>query len=211
MLEIRTHTTPVDYNQALSFMQEHVEAMISQDANDLLWLLEHPALYTAGTSANPDDLLAPKRFPVYDAGRGGEYTYHGPGQRIGYVMMNLYKLHQGKADLRLYVNQLEQWIINTLARIDIQGERRENRVGIWVVNPDGSEDKIAAIGVRVRKWMAFHGIALNLSPDLEHFTGIVPCGISQHGVTSIQKLGVSINMQKLDILMIEEFKKIFCK
>ena len=197
----------VPYPDAMQQMETHVDAMIHQDAEEKVWLLEHPPLYTAGTSANPDDLLISDRFPVYQAGRGGEYTYHGPGQRIAYVMLNL---NQGTPDLRLYVNHLEQWLIDTLAVFDIKGERREGRVGIWVVDEaTGKEDKIAALGIRVRQWVTFHGIALNINPDLEHFSGIVPCGISSHGVTSLHQLGIDVSMEEVDQVLQEKFCVLF--
>lgn len=185
-----------DYEPCLNDMENAVAAIKNGDADDQIWLLEHPPLYTAGTSANAKDLLDP-RFPVYDTGRGGEYTYHGPGQRVAYVMVDLKKRMQ-TPDIKKYVWMLEEWIIRTLARFDIKGERREGRVGIWVVMDDGSESKIAAIGVRIRHWVTFHGIAINLNPDLSHFNGIVPCGISSHGVTSITQLKPQVTMDDLD-------------
>ncbi|GER05519.1 octanoyltransferase [Iodidimonas nitroreducens] len=178
----------VDYPDALAFMEARANAIRDGQAQDLVWLLEHPPLYTAGTSARRDDLLLPDRFPVYVAGRGGQYTYHGPGQRIAYVMMDL---TQRGRDLRRYVADLEGWIIAALAEFGVHGEIREGRVGVWVDRGDGREDKIAAIGVRVRRWVSFHGLAINVAPDLSHFGGIVPCGIagsSGLGVTSLQDL-----------------------
>lgn len=192
----------VGYEAALSFMEHRVDEIIANRADDCLWFLEHPPLYTSGTSAKPADLLTNK-FPVYYAGRGGEYTYHGPGQRVVYVMRRL-----EKKDLRLYVQQLEQWVINTLARFDVKGERREGRIGIWV-EKNGVEEKIAALGIRVRKWVAYHGIAINNSPDLSHFKGIVPCGISQYGVTSLKKLGLAVTMEQLDEALMAEYTNIF--
>ncbi len=192
----------VDYPSALSFMENRVDAIIEGTAENTLWLLEHPPLYTSGTSAKISDLLQPE-FPVYKAGRGGEYTYHGPGQRVVYVMRRL-----EKHDLRAYVRDLEQWIINTLAHFGIMGERREGRIGIWVA-ANGSEAKIAALGIRVRKWVAYHGIAINVKPDLRHFGGIVPCGISEFGVTSFEKLGVKVSLNEVDEVLIEEFIKLF--
>jgi lipoyl(octanoyl) transferase len=198
----------VNYPAALEQMNTHVNAIADGTADEKVWLLEHPPLYTAGTSAVADDLLDTNRFPVYEAGRGGEHTYHGPGQRVAYVMLNLRERSE-TPDIRGYVRSLEQWIINSLSYFDIKGERRDGRVGIWVVNKDGSEDKIAAIGVRVRKWVTFHGISINVSPELEHFTGIVPCGISQHGVTSFAKLGKGVDLAELDKVLIQEFDKVF--
>lgn len=185
-IEWRTDTGLVPYPDALAAMEDRVAAIRAGSAPEQVWLLEHPPLYTAGTSARESDLLAPKRFPVYQAGRGGQYTYHGPGQRIAYVMLDL---KQRGADLRRYIKDLEHWIIDSLAEFGVQGDVREGRVGVWVTRPDGREEKIAAIGVRVRRWVSFHGISLNVSPDLTHFSGIVPCGITEHGVTSCTRWG----------------------
>jgi len=187
-----------------------VQAIRKGSAPELLWLLEHPPLYTAGTSAKPDDLLAPGRFPVYQAGRGGQYTYHGPGQRIVYAMLDL---RRRNPDLRCYVHALEEWVIRALARFNVTGERREGRVGIWVARHDLGlpmrEDKIAAIGVRVRHWVTFHGLSINVEPDLSHFQGIVPCGIVQHGVTSLVDLGLPVTMDDLDVALRETFDEVF--
>ncbi len=204
MLQIIKSNELVDYESALGFMEHRVDEIIAGRAEDCLWFLEHPPLYTSGTSAKSADLLS-NQFPVYKAGRGGEYTYHGPGQRVVYVMRKL-PVH----DLRAYVQQLEQWIINTLARLDVTGERREGRIGIWVER-NGVEAKIAALGIRVRKWVAYHGIALNVAPDLAHFKGIVPCGISEFGVTSLEKLGLEVDMDKVDDILLDEFMKVFGK
>lgn len=198
---------PVAYEDALEKMEARVEDIRRQGAPDMVWLLEHPSLYTAGTSARPEDLLQP-RFPVFETGRGGQYTYHGPGQRVGYVVMDL-KKRQAAPDIKKYVWQLEEWIICTLQVFGIQGERRDGRVGIWVVKPDGAEAKIAAIGVRVRHWVTYHGLSINLNPDLSHFDGIVPCGIKEHGVTSFEDLGVKASMDELDRVLQEEFDKVF--
>jgi len=197
----------VAYPNAVELMEKRVADIRDSQGSETVWLLEHPALYTAGTSADESDLLD-ARFPVYKTGRGGEYTYHGPGQRVGYVMLDL-KKRQNKPDVRHYVWSLEEWIIQTLAEFDIKGERREGRVGIWVVMPDGSESKIAAIGVRIRKWVTYHGIAINVNPDLSHFGGIVPCGIAQHGVTNMHDLGKTISMEELDPVLKEKFRLIF--
>ena len=197
----------VAYPNAVELMEKRVADIRDSQGSETVWLLEHPALYTAGTSADESDLLD-ARFPVYKTGRGGEYTYHGPGQRVGYVMLDL-KKRQNKPDVRHFVWSLEEWIIQTLAEFDIKGERREGRVGIWVVMPDGSESKIAAIGVRIRKWVTYHGIAINVNPDLSHFGGIIPCGISQHGVTSMHDLGKTISMEELDPVLKEKFRLIF--
>jgi lipoyl(octanoyl) transferase len=187
---------PIGYDDALHVMEETVADIRAEKSPEQVWLLEHPPLYTAGTSAKESDLLKPQ-FPVYETGRGGQYTYHGPGQRVGYVMLDL-KKRQKTPDIKQYICNLEQWIINTLQEFDIKGERREGRVGIWVVKPDGSEAKIAAIGVRIRHWVTYHGISINLNPDLTHFSGIVPCGISDAGVTSFEDLGVKATMDELD-------------
>ena len=204
----------VPYPEAISTMEAHVDAMLAGDAGELVWLLEHPPLYTAGTSARAEDLLAPDRFPVYPARRGGEYTYHGPGQRVAYAMLDLDR--RGR-DVRRYVNNLEEWVIRALAAFGVRGERRTGRVGVWVVRPDrppqpdGSpaEDKIAAIGVRIRRWRSFHGIAINVEPDLGHFAGIVPCGIRGHGVTSLVDLGLPVTMADLDVALRKSFEEVF--
>ena len=197
---------PVDYPEAIAFMEERVAAIHASTAPETVWLLEHPPLYTGGTSAQPSGLLMPDRFPVYQTGRGGEYTYHGPGQRIAYVMLDL---NQRGRDLRQYVHDLEDWIIAALTRFNVIGERREGRVGIWVDRGNGREDKIAAIGVRVRRWITFHGISINVDPDLSHFNGIVPCGIAEHGVTSLTDLGLPVTMADLDVALKETFNTVF--
>lgn len=194
-MEWKTSQIPVDYDVALQVMESRVAGIRDGEQDELVWLLEHPPLYTAGTSADENDLLQ-ARFPVHKTGRGGEYTYHGPGQRVAYVMMNL-RERQKTPDVKAYVHALEQWIIDTIGDFGITGERREGRVGIWVDTPAGDK-KIAAIGVRIRHWITFHGIAINLNPDLSHFSGIVPCGISDAGVTSFHDLGVEIEMAELD-------------
>lgn len=198
---------PVSYDFAVSEMEKRVAAIREEQGSEAVWLLEHPPLYTAGTSAKSDDLLD-ARFPVYESGRGGEYTYHGPGQRVAYVMLDL-KKRQNKPDVRYYVWQLEEWVIQTLAEFNITGERREGRVGIWVVMPDGSESKIAAIGVRIRRWVTYHGMAINVNPDLSHFGGIVPCGIAQHGVTSLEDLGIDASIDDVDHVLREQFIRVF--
>ncbi|MBN8995676.1 MAG: lipoyl(octanoyl) transferase LipB [Rhizobiales bacterium] len=200
---------PVDYPEAVAAMEARVAAIVAGEAPELAWLVEHPPLYTAGTSANPADLLMPDRLPVYPAGRGGEYTYHGPGQRVAYLMLDL---NRRAPDIRRFVASLEEWIIRTLARFNVKGERREGRVGIWVARPDkdlGQEDKIAAIGIRIRRWVTFHGIALNVDPDLEHFAGIVPCGIRGHGVTSLADLGITASMAEVDMALRASFEEVF--
>ncbi len=206
--EWQTSPKLVDYETAHTHMQERVAAIIAGDKSELLWALEHPPLYTAGTSANASDLLTPQRFPVHETGRGGQYTYHGPGQRVVYAMLNLKERMNDKPDLRRFVWLLEEWIIRTLAQFEVTGERREGRIGIWVVQPDGREDKIAALGIRVRKWVSFHGIAINVNPDLSHFAGIVPCGISAHGVTSLAALNKAVTLEQLDDILLQEFNKL---
>lgn len=193
---------PVEYQAALQSMEERVEQIRGGGGNEAVWLLEHPPLFTAGTSAKPADLLDPDRFPVYQAGRGGEYTYHGPGQRIAYVMLDL---QQRGRDVRRFVRDLESWMIGTLAQFGVKGERREGRVGIWVDRGRGREDKIAAIGVRVRHWVTFHGVSLNVDPDLSHFSGIVPCGLSGFGVTSLWDLGLTPSMAEVDMALKDQF------
>ncbi|NBN77368.1 lipoyl(octanoyl) transferase LipB [Microvirga tunisiensis] len=199
----------VPYEEAMALMEARVTAIADGTAPELVWLLEHPPLYTAGTSARREDLLTPDRFPVHDAGRGGQYTYHGPGQRVAYVMLDLKRRRQ---DVRAFVAALEAWVIGTLWQHHVRGERREDRVGVWVRRPEKGadrEDKIAAIGIRVRKWVTFHGISLNVEPDLEHFSGIVPCGVQQHGVTSLVDLGLPVTLPEVDSLLRQEFEIIF--
>ncbi|AMW33949.1 lipoyl(octanoyl) transferase LipB [Haematospirillum jordaniae] len=198
--------TSVPYPDAVATMEERVSAISTGHARELIWLLEHPPLYTAGTSARAEELLRPDTFPVYETGRGGHYTYHGPGQRVGYVMLDL---KQRTQDIRCYVHALEEWLIQTLRALDINGERRIDRVGIWIDRGKGREDKIAAIGVRVKRWVTLHGFALNIAPDLTHFQGIIPCGISNHGVTSLQDLGISISIKDMDTLLQQTFEAVF--
>jgi len=199
----------VAYLDAVAAMEANVAAIAAGSAAERVWLVEHPPLYTAGTSARPRDLLVSDRFPVFASGRGGQYTYHGPGQRVAYVMLDL---NRRRPDLRLFVATLEEWIIRTLAAFNIRGERRDGRVGIWVPRPDkgaGREDKIAAIGIRVRRWVTFHGIAINVDPVLEHFSGIVPCGVSEGGVTSFADLGRIVSMAEVDAVLRREFSPLF--
>ncbi|HIJ38324.1 MAG TPA: lipoyl(octanoyl) transferase LipB [Rhodospirillaceae bacterium] len=196
----------IDYPTALTFMEERVAGIAQNQAPETVWLLEHPPLYTAGTSARDEDLLTPERFPVFLTGRGGQYTYHGPGQRVAYVMLDLKR--RGK-DVRRFVHDLEEWLIQTLAQFGVKGERRQGRVGIWVNRGGGREDKIAAIGVRVRHWVSFHGVALNIDPDLEHFSGIIPCGIRQHGVTSLWDLGHTPTQDEVDMALKTKFFEVF--
>ncbi len=195
-----------NYPDAVDFMESRVGAIGKGEADECVWLVEHPPLYTAGTSARAEDLLDP-RFPVYDTGRGGEYTYHGPGQRVAYVMLNL-KNRQQEPDLKKYIWQLEEWVIRTLAQLGVTGERRAGRVGTWVVTGE-TEAKIAAIGVRVRHWVTYHGVAINVAPDLGHFTGIVPCGIHDYGVTSLAALGVQATMADVDAALKNMFNDVF--
>lgn len=206
--EITDGLTP--YTTALARMEAHVDAMARGEADELVWLLEHPPLYTAGTSAKRADLVDPDRFDVFEAKRGGQYTYHGPGQRVAYVMLDL---GQRGRDVRAFVHQLEAWVIDTLERFNVTGEIREGRVGVWVQRPEKApgptgepaEDKIAAIGIRLRKWISFHGISINVDPDLSHYDGIVPCGISAHGVTSLVDLGLPVTMADLDVALRQSF------
>jgi len=206
--EWRITEDPVAYEAAVAAMEQRVADIRAGTAGELVWLLEHPPLYTAGTSAREADLLEPDRFPVHRTGRGGQYTYHGPGQRVAYVMLDLSRRGQ---DLRRYVHDLEEWVIRALARFNVVGERREGRIGIWVARGGDREDKIAAIGVRVRRWVTFHGIAINVEPDLGHFTGIVPCGIdsARYGVTSLVDLGLPVTIADLDVALMETFGEVF--
>lgn len=206
---LRVSAAPVDYETAVAEMEARAAAIHEGTAPELLWLLEHPPLYTAGTSAQESDLLEPDRFPVFKSGRGGQYTYHGPGQRVAYVLIDL--RHYGQ-DVRGYVQTLEAWMIAALARFGVTGETRCDRIGIWVPRDGaiaGEEDKIAAVGVRVRRWVTFHGVSINVDPDLSHFTGIVPCGVAQHGVTSLAALGQSADMAEVDTALKDEFQKAF--
>lgn len=202
--------SPVPYPTAVAAMEARAAAIAEGTAPEMVWLLEHPPLYTSGTSAKPADLLEP-RFPMYATGRGGQITYHGPGQRVAYVMLDL---KRRRPDVRAYVAGLEQWIIRTLAHFNVTGERREDRVGVWVKRPDkgpGYEDKIAAIGVRLRRWVSFHGIAINVEPDLSHFSAIVPCGVTdpRYGVTSLVDLGLPVTMMDVDVALRTAFEEVF--
>lgn len=194
----------IAYTQALNAMTKRVASIIENQQPELVWLLEHPPLYTAGVSAKATDLLVPD-FPVYNVRRGGQYTYHGPGQRVGYVMLNI--ANRGR-DIHKFVWQLEEWIIQTLKYFGISGERRKNRVGVWVIR-DNKEMKIAAIGIKLRKWVSFHGVSINIDPDLDHYKAIVPCGISQYGVTSCKEMGANVSIKEVDIILKKEFSKIF--
>ncbi len=211
MVEWITSDGLTDYDEAVAFMEARADAIARGEADEAIWLLEHPPLYTAGTSAKPDDLTEPDRFPVYEAKRGGQYTYHGPGQRVAYVMLNV---GERGHDVRRFVQDLENWVIAALAEFNVTGEIREGRVGVWVGRPekpcavDGSvrEDKIAALGIRLRKWVSFHGLSINVDPDLGHFSGIVPCGIRGHGVTSLVDLGLPVTMADLDLALRRTFE-----
>jgi lipoyl(octanoyl) transferase len=213
-VEWRVEPGLTDYETALSFMENRAAAIRNEGAAEMVWLVEHPPLYTAGSSADPQDLLQPDRFPVFDAGRGGEYTYHGPGQRVAYVMLDLKRRRE---DVRAFVASLEEWIIRSLASFNVKGERREDRVGVWVVRPERpplpngqpAEDKIAAIGIRLKRWVSFHGIAVNIEPDLSHFGGIVPCGIQGYGVTSLVDLGLPVTMGDYDVALKTAFEDVF--
>src|SRR3954447_17666667 len=205
-----TSPEPVLYPDAVAAMEARAADIRDHNANELVWLLEHPPLYTSGTSGKTGDLLEP-RFPLFATGRGGQLTYHGPGQRVAYVMLDL---KRRKPDVRAYVAGLEQWIIRTLAAFNVRGERREDRVGVWVARPDkgvGYEDKIAAIGVRLRRWVSFHGIAINVEPELSHFSAIIPCGVAdvRYGVTSLVDLGLPVTMADLDVALRQAFAEVF--
>ncbi len=213
-VEWRVSEGLVAYETALAAMEERAAAIAAGEAPELVWLLEHPPLYTAGTSAKPEDMRQDPlkaRFPVYAAGRGGQFTYHGPGQRVAYLMLDLKNRRQ---DVRLYVATLEEWLIRTLGGFNVRGERREDRIGVWVRRPErgeGFEDKIAAIGIRVKRWVSLHGIALNVEPELSHFGGIVPCGVSdrRYGVTSLADLGLTATMPDVDVALRREFEGLF--
>jgi lipoyl(octanoyl) transferase len=204
-IEWRKSEIPVEYEAAVDEMERRVAAIRAGSAPELVWLLEHPPLYTAGTSAREEDLLDPRYLPVHRTGRGGRYTYHGPGQRIAYVMLDL---NRRERDIRCHVHRLEEWMIRTLARFAIRGERRAGKVGVWVVRPR-AEEKIAAVGVRVRRWVSYHGVALNIDPELDHYRGIVPCGIAEYGVTSLAALGIGARMEDVDTALRATFAEVF--
>lgn len=200
---------PVAYPQAVAFMEARAAAIAAGTAGELVWLVEHPPIYTAGVSAKPADLIAPDRFPVFETGRGGQFTYHGPGQRVAYVMLDL---RARKKDVRAFVQALEAWVISALARFNVEGQIRDGRVGVWVERKGPGfvrEDKIAAIGVKLRHWVSFHGISLNVEPDLTHFDGIVPCGVTQHGVTSLVDLGLPVTLDEADAALKASFSEVF--
>ncbi len=196
----------IDYAYALKQQEQYVNDIYHQKSPEKIWLLEHPPLYTAGTSAQKSGLINKNNIPVYEAGRGGQYTYHGPGQRVAYVMLNLKQRDQ---DIRAFVWRLEEWMIKSLADLGIKGERRAHRIGLWVVNKKGYEDKIAAIGVRVRRWVTFHGVSINVNTNLNNYGGIIPCGIKEHGVTSFEKLGIKATMENLDERLKHHFNDVF--
>ena len=209
-VEWRIAPGPVPYPEAVAGMEARVAAIAAREASELVWLLEHPPLYTSGTSGRSSDLLDP-RFPMFETGRGGQLTYHGPGQRVAYAMLDL---KRRRPDVRVYVASLEEWIIRTLAAFNVRGERREDRVGVWVARPDkgpGHEDKIAAIGVRLRRWVSFHGIAINVEPELSHFSAIIPCGVAdaRYGVTSLVDLGLLVTMEDVDVARRQAFEEVF--
>ncbi len=214
MVEWITSDAPVPYETAVAEMEARVAGIQAGTVSEAIWLLEHPPLYTAGTSADPRDLRDPDRFPVFETRRGGQYTYHGPGQRVAYAMLDL---NTRGRDVRAYVERLEAWVIATLAEFNLSAEVRDGRVGVWVPRPDKPplpdgtprEDKIAAIGVRIRKWVTFHGVSINVEPDLSHFDGIVPCGIEGHGVTSLVDLGLPVTMEDLDVALKRTFGEVF--
>ncbi len=195
----------IEYNHAVEFMQAKIQQIYDNLSDELVWLLQHPSLYTAGIGATDNDIVE-KLFPVHKTGRGGKYTYHGPGQHIIYLMLNLKK--RNKCDIKLYIRDLSNWIINVLKHFNILGEFKEDRIGIWV-NNNGVEEKIAAFGIRLRKWVTYHGVALNVSPNLSHYKGIIPCGLKDYGVTSMEKLGVKVSLCELDDILKQEFHKIF--
>jgi lipoyl(octanoyl) transferase len=205
---VEWHVSPgrIAYDDAVAAMEARVAAIRSSPGRELVWAVEHPPLYTAGTSAIESELLDSGGLPVYRTGRGGRFTWHGPGQRVGYIMLDL---KARGSDVRGYVRDLESWVIATLARFDVKGECRAGRVGIWVTRPSGKEEKIAAIGVRVRHWISYHGIAINIAPDLSHYVGIVPCGISEHGVTSLKAMGIEVDMDTFDQALKAEFETVF--
>ena len=207
-IEWTTADSPISYEFAVKFMETRVAKILSGDARELVWLLEHPAIYTGGSTADESELLTNPTFPVYQTNRGGRYTYHGPGQRVAYVMLNL---RERNIDVRCFINCLEQWMIDSLSFFNIYAVRRSGRIGIWVKLNDRSEAKIGAIGVRIRRSVSFHGVSLNINPNLEHYNAIIPCGISEHGVTSMSDLGITIKMAEFDTVLRQTFQQVFGK
>jgi lipoyl(octanoyl) transferase len=205
-MEFKTTISPVEYKQAIEFMEQRIAKIHTGEAEELIWFLEHQPIYTGGSSADDIELLNQENLPVYKTGRGGKYTYHGPGQRIIYLMLDLRKREQ---DVRKYVASLENWIISSLKEIGLSCQKKEEKIGIWTKSHEQKDVKIAAIGIRIRKWISYHGIAINVNPNLEHYKGIIPCGISEFGVTSLKELGYNISMQKLDVIMKEKFNDFF--
>jgi len=213
LTSLEWHTAPgiTPYPDAVAHMEARVAAIRAGTAPEQVLLVEHPPLYTAGTSARPDELTDPNRFPTHTAGRGGQWTYHGPGQRVAYVLLDLTRRHGTvpARDVRCYVHGLEEWLIRTLARLGVRGERRDGRIGIWVADAPTTEAKIAAIGVRVSRWVSWHGVALNVAPDLSHYGGIIPCGIAEHGVTSLRALGINVTMAQADAALRDAWDEVF--
>lgn len=205
--EWKVSQTLIPYPQAVDEMERRVDGIIAGSVSELIWLVEHPPLFTAGTSADAADMQGESPFPLYQSGRGGQITYHGPGQRVAYAMLDLKK--RDAMDVRAYVQKLEAWIIATLDCFGVKGETREGRIGVWVTDPSGKEMKIAALGIRVRKWVTYHGISLNVNPDLSHYAAIVPCGIREYGVTSLKALGIDVSMAEVDVALKEEFQRTF--
>ena len=206
-LDIGYSSLPVDYEKAMAIMQSYHQKILVRDTDQLIWFLEHPDIYTAGTSANESELLDPNRFPIYRTGRGGKYTYHGRGQRIIYLIVDLKQIYE-KPDIRLFIQQLEQCVINTLARFGIEAKIKEGYIGMWVKH-EGFDKKIAAVGIRVKRWVTLHGISVNVFPELDNFSGIIPCGITDHGVTSLRQLGIDTSYQQFDQYFTTEFSRIF--
>ncbi len=207
-VELIVSDLPILYQDALTFMQNRVQKILSGEENQLLWLLQHQSVYTAGTSANENELLDKNKFPVHQTGRGGKFTYHGPGQRVAYLMLDLKKLHNNEPDLKLFVRQIEDWVISSLDKVGIKAHTTKEHIGVWV-NHNGREEKIAALGIRVQKWVSFHGVAINVSTNLDDFKGIIPCGIEDKGVTSLHALGINIEMKEFDKILIQQFQEVF--
>ncbi len=208
IIELLKSNSLVKYDFAMQYMKARLEKIIAKEANSAIWLLEHPSIYTAGISATSDEIFNYDNLKIYYTERGGKFTYHGPGQRVIYLMLNIKELHNNKPDVHFFIQQLQNWLINVLAKYNIMGEVRENRIGIWVTEQN-EEKKIAAIGLKIRKWVSYHGIAINLSPDINYFKGIIPCGIKNYGITSFKELGKNVSMEELDKTLVETFEKTF--